>query len=160
MNANSTDSSYIEKMIEHIFLSEILKVSWVQFKIKINILRPEVDDSGYDLVLECQGKTQYIQLKSLNEKTKKPTVNSKLFDKKEFAVILIDVDKEKMSFREYYYYADRNISVANLKSAKHKKANSKGIKNERANIKEIPRSSFVKLNSIAELLEILFPDIK
>ncbi len=59
MNSYSIDSSYIEKMIEHIFLSKILRVSWALSKKKINVLRPEVDDSGYDLVLECQGVTRY-----------------------------------------------------------------------------------------------------
>ena len=161
MDTNNINSSYIEKMIEHIFLSEILKESWVKFNIKINVLRPEVDDSGYDLILECQGISQYIQLKStINEKTIIPTVNSKLFKKKEFAVILIKVNKEEMIFKEYYYYADKNISVENLKSATKNKANTDGVKKERPNTKKIPRSKFVKLNSIPELLEKSFPDIQ
>lgn len=160
MDTNSKDSSYIEKMIEHIFLSEILTKAWVKYKKKISIIRPEIDDSGYDLILECEGIMSFIQLKTSNEKIKPQKVNEKLFKKKEFAVILIIVDKEKMMLENYYYFADKNISVVNLKPAKHTKANSKGIKTERPNIKEIPRSGFVKLNSIQELLEKLFPDIK
>lgn len=160
MNSYSIDSSYIEKIIEHIFLSEILTIAWKMSKKKINVIRPEVDNSGYDLILECNGIMKFIQLKSSSENIKKQNINSKLFEKKEFAVILAIVDKEEMNIKEYYYYADKNIVVTKLKSAKHNKANSKGVKTERPNIKEIPNSGFVKLNSIMELLEKLFPDIK
>lgn len=64
MSKHTNHSSFREKLIEHIFVGEILKLSWLQGDCAIEIARPEVDNSGYDLIAEHLGLIRHIQLKS------------------------------------------------------------------------------------------------
>ena len=51
-----------EKLIEHVFISEILQESWFVREQPLEVLKSEVDAYGYDLVLECNGVTRHILL--------------------------------------------------------------------------------------------------
>jgi len=53
-----------EKLLEHLFLSELLRPLWRQGRRDMEVLRAEVDGAGYDLVVECNGVLRHIQLKS------------------------------------------------------------------------------------------------
>ena len=46
-------SSFREKLIEHLFIWELLKLSWKKGNCEIEISKPEVDNSGYDLLAEA-----------------------------------------------------------------------------------------------------------
>jgi hypothetical protein len=48
------------------------------------------------------------------------------------------------------------LSLDGFKVAKHAKANSKGVKAERAEIREIPKSKFTKYETVAQIYERLF----
>jgi hypothetical protein len=61
---HSTHSNLRESVIEHLFLGELSRTLWCQGKRDIEILRSEVDNSGYDVVVGCNGIMRYIQLKS------------------------------------------------------------------------------------------------
>ena len=60
----SLQSSYVEKLREHVFLAEVLQEAWLRHGLPVSVLRSKVDSFGYDLVLECDGRTRHIQLKS------------------------------------------------------------------------------------------------
>ncbi len=49
------ESSAREKLVEHVFLGELLRGLWRRNVRDLEILRPEVDSGGYDLALECRG---------------------------------------------------------------------------------------------------------
>ena len=51
-SAHSTESSLREKIIEHLFLGDLLRCLWRKGTRDIEILRTEVDRDGYDLVLK------------------------------------------------------------------------------------------------------------
>ena len=61
---HTTHSSYRETLIEHLFLGELMRSLWLQRVTQFEVLRPQVDDSGYDLVIEANRVTRHIQLKS------------------------------------------------------------------------------------------------
>jgi hypothetical protein len=46
-------SSLREKLLEHLFIGELLRRLWRLGRRDIEVLRAEIDASGYDLVLEC-----------------------------------------------------------------------------------------------------------
>ena len=50
-----TQSSFRENLFEHIFISEILQEAWVKRRQVIDVLRSEVDSSGYDFGLGERG---------------------------------------------------------------------------------------------------------
>jgi hypothetical protein len=47
---HTENSSYREKLIEHLFVAELLKLSWLHHRCAIEVAKPEVDNSGYDLI--------------------------------------------------------------------------------------------------------------
>ena len=57
-------SSFYEQLVEHVFLSEVLQEVWYSFGKTVEVLRSEVDASGYDLVFECNGILRHVQLKT------------------------------------------------------------------------------------------------
>ena len=48
---HSLRSSHREALLEHLFAGEIMKRLWLRGDWRLEVLKPQVDDSGYDLVL-------------------------------------------------------------------------------------------------------------
>lgn len=171
---NSTDESYykystfFEQMIEHVFISEILQEAWFRHGKIIEVLRSEIDASGYDIVLACNGFTRYIQLKTSkpNSKISSQKINIALSEKPSGCVIWILREEPKKECAEqrmelsYLFFGDKTgkplASLEHFRVGKHTKANSKGLKSERQSIRVIPKSNFVKVPDTKELLIVLF----
>src|SRR5438105_4112562 len=47
------DARYVENIVEHVFLSELLQYCWFFRSHPVEVSRPDVDAGGYDLVLEA-----------------------------------------------------------------------------------------------------------
>lgn len=161
----SINSRFIENMIEHAFISEIVQEAWIMNNGKLEILRPEVDDSGYDIVLSWKNKIRYIQLKTSEEeaKTKKQKLNIALADKPNGCIIWIirKIDNTTKRFKFKYLFFGSKFGkpfpdIEKYKTATHTKGNAEGKKKERLNIKEIPKKRFVEYNSCSDLFTVLF----
>jgi hypothetical protein len=63
-NEHSLYSSYRENLLEHLFAVEMMRHVWLSPARRVEILKPQVDDGGYDLVLETSGVLRHIQLKA------------------------------------------------------------------------------------------------
>lgn len=50
--AHSSRSSHSEALLEHLFAGEVMKHLWRRGDWRLEVLKPQVDDDGYDLVLE------------------------------------------------------------------------------------------------------------
>ena len=46
-------SSYREMLLEHLFAGEVMRYVWLSGIKRLEVLKPQVDDGGYDLVLEA-----------------------------------------------------------------------------------------------------------
>lgn len=64
IDPNTYQSSYREKLIEHLFVGELLRFAWLEKQAELEVARPEVDRSGYDVILEAGGIVRHVQLKS------------------------------------------------------------------------------------------------
>ena len=60
-SARSSQSSYQEMLIEHLFTGDLLRTLWPRHA---EVLKPQVDDGGYDLVVEVGSIIRHIQLKT------------------------------------------------------------------------------------------------
>lgn len=60
----SAHSSAREKVLEHLFVGDLLRCLWRRGIRNMEVLRAEVDMGGYDLVLEANRVLRYVQLKS------------------------------------------------------------------------------------------------
>jgi hypothetical protein len=52
---HSLVSSYREVVLEHLLVGALMRELWLSGVRRIEVLKPQVDDSGYDLVLEAKG---------------------------------------------------------------------------------------------------------
>ena len=57
-------SSYREMLLEHLFAGEVMRHVWLSGVKRLEILKPQVDDGGYDLVLEGKAVVRHVQLKA------------------------------------------------------------------------------------------------
>jgi hypothetical protein len=160
-----TESSFREKLLEHVFVSELLQEAWLNRHETVEVLRSEVDSSGYDLVLECNGVIRHVQLKSsrADSHTAQQTVNIKLAEKPSGCVVWLLFEEDTKSRRlklDYLFFgSDPNEPLPSLDSfrvGKHTRANAKGHKSERPGTRVIPKGKFTKISGIAELMDRLF----
>ena len=101
MTQHTHFSSYREKLIEHLFLGELLKLSWLKYKCSLEIARPEVDNSGYDAIAEAKGIVRHIQIKTsvVGGKTANQKVHLKLASKPSACVLWIYFNEKSNATR-------------------------------------------------------------
>ena len=154
-------SRFREKLLEHVFISELLQEVWLGERQTVEVLRSEVDSAGYDLVVDRRGAIRYIQLKSsrTDAKTDRQKINSRLAEKPGGRVIWLVFEECDRRIRlQYLVYPPDPEEKLDLgdKLARHTKANASGYKAERPSTRVISKSKFKKLGTTAELVRWLF----
>ena len=73
-------SHYRENLLEHVFVAEVLQECAFVRHQKVEVLRAEVDDGGYDLVFQLGDIVRHVQLKTRSKKgrARKVQVNANL----------------------------------------------------------------------------------
>ena len=159
------NSNFIEQMVEHEFISRVIQYVWFTEQDKIEILRSEIDDYGYDIVLEYQGIMRHIQLKTSIKggSTRTQKLNLALTQKVGGCIIWIEreecPDSQQFKFEYLFYGSKANEQFVidhDLKVAKSTKANAEGFKSERKNIRVVPKSKFTKVSDMRHLMHLLF----
>lgn len=162
MTEHSLHSSYREKLIEHLVIGELLKFSWKNKDFTLEVSKPEVDNSGYDIIAEANGIIRHIQLKTafIGSATATQKIHISLAKKPSGCVVLVYFNNETLELGPYYFFgANPGLplpSLENLKTAKHTKGDATGLKLERPNIRILNKGRFDKLESINELYSQLF----
>ena len=155
-------SSYREMLLEHLFAGEIMRHLWLNGVRRMEVLKPQVDDGGYDIVLEAKGVVRHVQLKAshIGAATASVKVNVRLSDKPSGCIIWVQFDPKNLKLGPFYFFGDEPgkplPSLDNFNIAKHSKANSKGVKSERPRIRVIPKEKFTKITSVGFLVTKLF----
>jgi hypothetical protein len=159
-----TVSSYREQLVEYAFVSELLQDGWLRRRQPIDVLRSDVDAAGYDLVLECQGITRHVQLKStvLGGTRRTQNIHTRLGSCPSGCVVWVVLEPgEAGRIRLAYlvFGSTAGLPLTSLSSfpvAKHTKGDSTGHKSDRPAIREVPKSAFVALPDMAALTDWLF----
>ena len=161
----SLRSSFYEQLVEHVFISEILQEAWYRLGQTIEVLRSEIDASGYDVVLECNGILRHVQLKTsaAGGRTAYQNVNVRLAGKPGGCVVWLVRTEDPATCRmrlSYLYFgsgAGEALPVLDgYPIARHTKGDSTGFKRERPGIRRVPKSAFEKIDSARALIERLF----
>ena len=160
-SAHSTESSLREKIIEHLFLGDLLRCLWRKGVRDIEILRTEVDRDGYDLVLEANGVIRHIQLKASHRlaKTAELDIQVSLQRKPCACVIWIRFDPNSLELGPYLWFGSppqQRIQPLGDKISRHSKGDSEGYKAERPSHRVVKKSRFEELTNINEVAERLF----
>ena len=161
----SLHSSFYEQMVEHVFLAEVMQEACYRFGKRVAVLRPEVDNEGYDLVLECNGFLRHVQLKTstAHATTRDQGVNITLGEKPSGCVIWMfrqeDGEYCRMTL-SYLFFGnapgERLPSLDDFRVGKHTKGNAQGVKTERPAIRRVPKGEFRSYENTRTLLAPLF----
>ncbi len=155
-------SSYREKLIEHLFIGELLKLAWKSKGFDLEVAKPEVDNAGYDLIIETAGVLRHVQLKSsfMDSTTSTQKVHVALASKPSGCVVWIFFDEETLSLGPIRVFGNEAgqplTDIQEYKVAKHSKGNSRGEKIERPNIRVVNKGAFKEFKSIEEVYDFLF----
>jgi hypothetical protein len=158
-------SSYREMVLEHLFVGEIMRYCWCNELPRIEMLKSQVDNSGYDIVLESDAIMRHIQLKASHVGAATPgvNINIELANKPSGCVIWMFFDETSLRFSHFLWFGqapgERLASLEGFRTGTHNKRNAQGIKTERANIKRLPKAAFSKLVTIEEVATKLFGEM-
>lgn len=150
------NSSFREKLIEHLFIGELLKLAW-QNGDSLEIAKPEVDNQGYDIIADINGVIRHIQLKSTKAggKAARQNVHLGLSRKPAGAVVWIFFNERTLQLGPFLYFGNEGVGpmkdIHGYKVATHTKGNSQGFKKERPEIRVLTKGAFVKYDSILDL---------
>lgn len=150
-----------ERIVEHVFVGDMLRRLWQGDITDVEVLRSEFDAGGYDLVVGCNGVLRHIQLKStrVDGKAASVKVSLNLARKQSGCVVWIIVQPD-LTFDHFLWFGglpgEPLPGLDGFRIAKHTKGNAKGVKLERPNHRVIPRGKFERLASLDAVLEQLF----
>lgn len=162
MNKHSEHSSYREKLIEHLFIGELLKLSWTNGDCQLEVGKPEVDNSGYDVIIEANRIIRHVQLKASYKggKTARQKVHLKLSEKPSGCVIWVYFDENSLELGPFYFFGgipgESLPPINDLKVARHTKGDQDGYKAERQNIRQLNKGDFTKYDTIQDIYHALF----
>jgi hypothetical protein len=155
-------SSYREKLIEHLFVGELLKLSWLRGECSLEVAKPEVDSRGYDVIIERNGVVRHIQLKASHRDAiaRSQKVHVGLAQKGSGCVVWIQFDEATLSLGPFLFFGGKPgealPSLVECRVGKHVKANAQGIKAERPDIRVVPKTRFERLETVEAVFSALF----
>lgn len=166
-SAEYRESSFREKMLEHVFVAEVLQEVWFRWGQTLEVLHSEVDSAGYDLVLAFNGIIRHVQLKSSKQDatTANLRINIALAEKPSGCVVwmfyseLLGVHRARLCYR--FFGGDPGEPLPSLgeRVAKHSKGNAQGVKLPRPDIRLIGKGVFTPPMDLPTLMGRLFGPI-
>lgn len=126
------------------------------------MLKSQVDNSGYDVVLEANAIMRHVQLKTSHVGAATPgvNINVELANKPSGCVVWIYFDPETLEFDHFLWFGEQPGeklgSLGRFKTSTHNKRNAQGIKTERPNIRYLLKAAFDRLETIEDVVKSLF----
>lgn len=160
-DAVNRHSSGLEKILEHRFVAALTTTLWLEGCRDLEVLRSEVDDGGYDIVVEARGIQRHVQLKSMTKGGRKSSVsvNRRLSFKPSGCVIWFDYDPVTLvlgPFRWFGHPPGLPLPDPGERIARHSKADATGIKKGRPAHRVLTKSRFVTIDTIEQIAVLLF----
>ena len=160
-NEHSLLSSYREMLLEHLFAGEIMRHVWLSGVKRLEILKPQVDDGGYDLVLEAGNIVRHVQLKATfhGSTVRRFNVNLGLAQKPSGCVVVLLFDPKSLALGPFLWFGGspgKPLPSLGNRIARHTRATAQGIKGTRPHIRMLRRSSFKQVATVSGLAKLLF----
>lgn len=157
------NSTHREKIVEHLFIGELLRHFWTAGWTNVDILKPEVDANGYDLVATRGSIIRHIQLKAsiAGGKTSSQKINVSLATQPSGCVVWIIVGND-LRFESFLWFGEAPgsplLPLSTFKTATNTRYNKVGVKPVRESTKVIRKRSFKVVHDMASLVGCLFGD--
>lgn len=154
-------STLRERIVEHVFVGDVLRTLWKRGVTDVEILRPEFDAHGYDVVMSRGPVVRHVQLKT--QAAGKVSVGRALAEKPSGCVVWIGLNKETLELGPFMWFGGEpglplpDISeYPNPRRATH---NAEGVRPTRKNHHELPPSAFEKLKTLDDVVVRLFGEL-
>jgi hypothetical protein len=162
-DAHSHHSTLRERIVEHLFVGEALRRLWRKEITDVEVLRPEFDAHGYDLVMVRKDILRHIQFKTGT--TRKPgniSVPLALASKPSGCVIWIGIARD-LELKSFYWFGGKPGEplppIHDYSRPLRATGNKSGLKPPRQNHRLVPRDKFLPLDGIDAVLDMLFGGI-
>jgi hypothetical protein len=145
--------------MEHIFVGDALRALWRRGVFDVEVLRSDFDAHGYDLVVVRGKVVRHIQFKTgVRDKPKRVSVASALAEKASGCVIWIQVDNG-LNMKHFWWLGagpEEPLPPLGDRLTKRIARTKDGIRPSRAKHRSVNGSMFRSVDTLDELLEILF----
>ena len=161
VTALSTFSSTREKVLEHRFIADTTAELWRRGVFDFAVSHSEVDNSGYDVIIEAGGITRHLQLKAMQVEGARRNFafQLRLAQKSSGAAVLMLHDPVTLAIASYRVFAGlpgERLPPLGEKVARHAKGDATGHKAERPALRLVPLTSFVPVATVSALVDRLF----
>lgn len=160
---HSIHSTLRERIIEHAFVGDALRALWRRGVVDVEVLRPEFDAHGYDLVMARGQNVRHIQLKT--GQSRKPgdvSVPLALADKPSGCVIWIRVTTD-LDMGPFFWFGGAPSQplprIDHFRVPLRATRNKKGERPARVNHRLIPNTEFKELGTMDDVLTKLFGEV-
>lgn len=158
-------SSRVENILTHAFIAAVAQELWKRDPwIDLQVFKADVDDSGFDLVLGCNGSMRYIQIKQTHLRGHALRYSLRHGFSKiagGCAIVLIyDAMTLKIDHCLFYGGAPGEVMPPighHTLSHSPGRRTAEGVRRIRENYRDVPRKSFQGPLSISQLVDCLFP---
>ena len=159
--AHSEHSSLRERIVEHVFVGDVLRNLWAHGVYDVEVLRSEFDAHGYDVVLSRGKLVRHVQLKaSIADKPTDVSVARALADKPSGCVVWIKVSLDLKTMGPYFWYGGRPgeplPAIDHLDPPLRATHNKDGERPERKNHRSVRGSVFKPLATLEDVIGELF----
>jgi hypothetical protein len=159
IDKNIHHSTLRERIVEHIFVGDALRILWDKDITNVEVFRSEFDAHGYDLAMAQRDIVRHIQLKTSLKKPRKISIARSLAEKPSGCVIWIQITPD-LKLGPYYWFGgtpgNRLPDISNFPNSMRPTRNKSGERPIRENYREVPLSKFERVGSLPEVLEKLF----
>jgi hypothetical protein len=160
LEAHSHFSSLRERIVEHLFVGELLKYLWQHKRYGVEVSRAESDSFGYDIVIESGKVIRHIQLKSNMERPRNLSIARTLEKKPSGCVIWIGITIG-LEMKEFGWYGSGPglplPDLSNFENSLRIGRNRDGKRPKRSNHVDVPFSkNFNVFRNIDEVASLLF----
>ena len=106
MSIDTHQSVYREQLLEHLLISQLLRHAWLYDEAQLEVMKPEIDRAGYDIVLEAHGVCRHVQLKtsSTTAKTAKQNIHVDLGTKPSGCVVWTRFDPLTLDLGPFLFF--------------------------------------------------------
>jgi len=123
---------------------------------------PEVDHSGYDIIVEDRGIVRHIQLKAsyVGGKTARQKIHTRLAGKPSGCVVWIYFDESTLQLGPFLFFGgspgEPSPNIDDEKIARHTKGDQFGYKAERPSVRQLSKGKFTHYETIENVYDALF----
>jgi len=156
-----THSTLRERIVKHVFGGDILRTLWRLGVTDVEVLRPEFDAHGYDVVMSRGAIVRHVQLKT--QAKGKVSVGRALAEKPSGCVVWIGIDKDTLQLGPFKWFGglpgEPLPDISQNPNPRRTTHNAQRVRPVRKNHHVLPPSAFTKLKTLDEVVVKLFGEI-